>query len=95
VAGTIELAVDTGASFSPEKQTRLSKTERKPSATLRPLDSFFTNIATKPGIVTGQAGPENNAAAALLFASLQPVALIIHEETAPRVSRLPVGFMAR
>jgi hypothetical protein len=56
---------------------------------------FSTNIATKPEIITGEAGPENNAAAALLFASLQPVPLIIHEETASRVSRLPGGFMVR
>jgi hypothetical protein len=56
---------------------------------------FSTNIATKPGIITGEAGPENNAAAALLFASLQPVPLIIHEETAPRVIRRPERFMVR
>jgi hypothetical protein len=35
------LAVDTGDSFSPEKQPHLSKTERKPCAILRPPDSFF------------------------------------------------------
>jgi hypothetical protein len=59
------------------------------------LIPFSTSIATKPGIITGEAGPENNAAAALLFASLQPVPLIIHEETASRVSRQPGGLMVR
>jgi hypothetical protein len=57
------------------------------------LIPFSTNIATKPGISTGEAVPENHSAAALLFAALQPVPLITHEETAYRVTRRPERFM--
>jgi hypothetical protein len=59
---------------------KLSENPAQPCVRLIP---FSTNIATKPGIITGEASPENNPAAALLFASLRPVPLIIHEETAP------------
>jgi hypothetical protein len=72
--------------------TKLSENPAQPCVRLMP---FFTNIATKPGIITGEAGLENNAAAALLFASLQPVPLIIQEETTSWVARRPERFIVR